>query len=58
MRYFIVVRELCQGEEVDQVVLLLVDVQLKIVLQDLVDLFCLNIGLRVVGHLEVGLDVE
>src|SRR5882724_9703864 len=45
----VVVCEFCKGEEVDPVVLLAVDVHLKILLQDLVDVFGLPIGLRVVA---------
>ena len=41
--------QLSQGKEVDPIVLLGVDIHLKILFQDLVDLFRLTIGLWMVG---------
>ena len=52
----IVVHELGQGQEVNPVILLIIDVHLKVLLQDLVDPFGLAVGLRVIGHQKVGLD--
>src|SRR5882672_3160679 len=46
----IVVCKLCKGQEVDPVVLLVVDVDPKILFQDLVDSFSLPVGLWVIGR--------
>ena len=54
----IVVCKLSEGEEVDPVVLLIVDVHPKVLFQDLVDPFGLAVSLRVVGCREVGLDAK
>jgi len=51
----IVVCKLSQGKEVDPIILLVVDIHLKTLFQDLVDLFGLTVSLRVVGSWEVGL---
>ena len=51
----VVVCKLGQGKEVNPIVLLVVDVHLKILFHDLVDMFGLPIGLGVVGCQEVGL---
>ena len=45
----VVVCKLIQGKEVDPIILLVVDIHLKILFQDLVDLFSLTVGLRMVG---------
>src|SRR5882724_2154619 len=52
----VVVRKLCQREEVDPVVLLVVDIYLKILFQDLVNTFSLTISLWMVGSQKVGFD--
>src|SRR5882672_9194386 len=54
----IVVCEFGEGQEVDPVVLLVVDVYPKILFQDLVDSFSLPVGLWVVGCREIGLDTQ
>ena len=53
----VVVCELCELEEVDPVILLIVDIHLKVLLQDLIDPFCLTVSLKMVGRGQVGLDV-
>jgi len=45
----VVVRKLCQWEEVDPVILLVVDIYPKILFQALVNTFSLTIGLRIVS---------
>ena len=40
----VVVGKLCKGNEVDPVVLLVVDVHPKVLLQDLIDPFCLPVS--------------
>src|SRR5882724_253627 len=52
----VVVWKLSQGQEVDPIILLVVDVYPKILFQDLVDPFGLAVSLRVIGHQKVGLD--
>ena len=52
----VVVRKLGQGEEIDPVILLVVDIHPQVLLQDLVDSFGLAVGLRVIGGRKVGLD--
>jgi len=44
----VVVHKLSQGKEVDPIILLVVDIYSKVLLQDLVDPFCLTMSLRVV----------
>src|SRR5882724_7626319 len=53
----VVVCELCKGEKVDPVILLVIAVYTKVLLQDLIDPFGLAIGLWVVSSRKVGLDV-
>ena len=48
--YMIVVLELCQQKQFIPVVLPLVDKEVEILFQLLVDLLCLSITLRMVGH--------
>jgi len=52
----VVVHELGQGEDIDPIILLVVDVHLKILFQDLVDSFGLTVHLRVIGSSDVSLD--
>ena len=54
----VVVGELGEGEEVDPVVLLVVDVDSEVLLEHLVDAFGLAVGLGVVGGREVGFDAK
>ena len=54
----IIVRELCQGQEIGPVVLLVVAVNPKVLLQGLVGPFCLSVTFRVVTRCEVQLHVE
>ena len=54
----IIVRELCQGQEIGPVVLLVIAVNPKVLLQGLVGPFCLSITFRVVTRCEVELHVE
>ena len=54
----IIVRELCQGQEISPVVLLVIAVNLKVLLQGLVGPFCLSVAFGVVTRCEVELHVE
>ena len=54
----VIVRELCQGQEIGPVVLLVITVNPKVLLQGLVGPFCLSVAFRVVTRCEVELHVE
>src|SRR5882672_11182016 len=54
----IVVCKFGKGQEVDPVILLVIDVNPKVLFQDLVDSFGLPIGLQVIGRRKVSLDTE
>lgn len=54
----VVVREFCKGQEIGPIVLLVVDVDAKVLFEDLVNAFGLSIGLRVVSCGEVRFDIE
>ena len=45
----IIVCEFCKGQEVCPIILLVVDIDVKVLLQDLVYSLCLSISLGVVG---------
>ena len=54
----VVVGEFRKGEQMLPVILLIVDEDLKVLLEDLVYLFCLPISFRMICHGEVGLDAK
>ena len=54
----VIVRELCQGQEIGPVVLLVIAVNPKVLLQGLVGPFCLTVAFGVVTQCEVELHVE
>ena len=54
----VVVCKLCEGQEVDPVILFVVDIDVEVLFQNLVGAFGLSIGFRVVRGTEVGSDTE
>lgn len=54
----IVVGKFGEGEEVGPVVLLIVDVDSKVLFENLIDVFCLAIGFGVIGCGKIRLDFE
>jgi len=54
----VVVGELCKGQKVIPVILVIIDVDPQVLLQDLIQALCLTISLRVISGGEVLLDVE